>query len=60
MAVNPGLLYPPIELAHVASALLADGHAVAIHDADALGLSVEAARDAIVANAQTTADLALH
>jgi anaerobic magnesium-protoporphyrin IX monomethyl ester cyclase len=37
MAVNPGLLYPPIELAHVASVLEADGHEVAIHDADALG-----------------------
>jgi len=47
MAVNPGLLYPPIELAHVASALLADGHEVAIHDSDALGLSLEEARDAI-------------
>jgi radical SAM superfamily enzyme YgiQ (UPF0313 family) len=47
MAVNPGLLYPPIELAHVASALLLDGHDVVIHDSDALGLSVAEARDAI-------------
>ena len=30
MAVNPGLLYPPIELAHVASVLEADGHEVAM------------------------------
>jgi len=37
MAVNPALLYPPIELAHVASVLEAGGHEVAIHDADALG-----------------------
>jgi radical SAM superfamily enzyme YgiQ (UPF0313 family) len=36
MAVNPALLYPPIELAHVASVLEADGHAVSIHDSDAL------------------------
>ena len=49
MAVNPGLLYPPIELAHVASVLEADGFAVEIHDSDALGLSVEGARDAIAA-----------
>jgi radical SAM superfamily enzyme YgiQ (UPF0313 family) len=49
MAVNPGLLYPPIELAHVASVLEAAGHEVAIHDSDALGLGVEAARDAITA-----------
>jgi radical SAM superfamily enzyme YgiQ (UPF0313 family) len=49
MAVNPGLLYPPIELAHVASVLLAEGHEVVIHDSDALDLGVEGARDAIVA-----------
>ncbi len=48
MAVNPGLLYPPIELAHVASVLEAAGHTVVIHDSDALGLGVDAARDAIV------------
>src|SRR6187402_3069274 len=47
MAVNPGLLYPPIELAHVASVLLADGHDVSIHDSDARGLDVDAARAAI-------------
>ncbi len=51
MAVNPALLYPPIELAHVASVLEAAGHAVAIHDADARGLDVEGARAAIVAEA---------
>jgi anaerobic magnesium-protoporphyrin IX monomethyl ester cyclase len=47
MAVNPGLLYPPIELAHVASVLEADGHEVAIHDADALGLDLEACAAAV-------------
>ena len=56
MAVNPGLLYPPIELAHVASVLEADGHEVAIVDADARGegaaecaASVAALRPAFVA-----------
>jgi len=48
MAVNPELLYPPIELAHVASVLEAAGHEVVIHDSDALGLDVEGARKAIV------------
>ena len=38
MAVNPELLYPPIELAHVASVLEAEGFELALHDADALGL----------------------
>ena len=38
MAVNPDLLYPPIELAHVAGVLEEDGHEVAIVDADAQGL----------------------
>ncbi|MBL8862393.1 MAG: radical SAM protein [Planctomycetes bacterium] len=47
MAVNPGLLYPPIELAHVASVLEAAGHEVVIHDSDALRLDVERARRAI-------------
>jgi len=37
MAVNPDLLYPPIELAHVAAVLEAEGHVVVIHDADARG-----------------------
>ena len=49
MAVNPGLLYPPIELAHVASVLEAEGFEVAIHDSDALELDVDGARRAIVA-----------
>jgi radical SAM superfamily enzyme YgiQ (UPF0313 family) len=49
MAVNPELLYPPIELAHVASVLEAAGHEVVIHDSDAQGLDVEGARKAIVA-----------
>lgn len=37
MAVNAELLYPPIELAHVASVLEQDGFQVAIVDGDALG-----------------------
>ncbi len=49
MAVNSGLLYPPIELAHVASVLEAAGHEVAIHDSDARGLDVEGACASIVA-----------
>jgi radical SAM superfamily enzyme YgiQ (UPF0313 family) len=49
MAVNPGLLYPPIELAHVAALLETDGHEVAIHDSDALGLDLAGAHDAVVA-----------
>jgi radical SAM superfamily enzyme YgiQ (UPF0313 family) len=49
MAVNPGLLYPPIELAHVAAVLEKHGFEVVIHDSDALGLAPDAARDAIVA-----------
>jgi radical SAM superfamily enzyme YgiQ (UPF0313 family) len=49
MAVNPGLLYPPIELAHIASVLEAAGHTVVIHDSDALKVGVEGARDAIAA-----------
>jgi radical SAM superfamily enzyme YgiQ (UPF0313 family) len=51
MAVNPGLLYPPIELAHVASVLEADAHTVVIHDADARGLDLEGSIAAIVAEA---------
>jgi radical SAM superfamily enzyme YgiQ (UPF0313 family) len=49
MAVNPGLLYPPIELAHVASVLEADGHEVAILDCDPRDLDVDASLAAIVA-----------
>lgn len=49
MAVNPGLLYPPIELAHVASVLRDAGHEVVIHDSDALGLFVEEACERICA-----------
>ena len=51
MAVNPGLLYPPIELAHVASVLEADGCEVAIHDSDALDQDAAATIEAIVAMA---------
>ncbi|TAJ21208.1 MAG: radical SAM protein [Planctomycetota bacterium] len=49
MAVNQELLYPPIELAHVASVLEADGHAVAIFDADARGADSAAALREIAA-----------
>lgn len=49
MAVNPGLLYPPIELAHVASVLEEAGHAVAILDADARGIDAAGALQAIAA-----------
>lgn len=43
MAVNPNLLYPPIELAHVAAVLEADGAACSILDADAEGADLTAA-----------------
>lgn len=68
MAVNPELLYPPIELAHVASALEADGHEVAIVDADALGAGPDAVlarvrelapRLAILDSSSTSLDLDL-
>jgi radical SAM superfamily enzyme YgiQ (UPF0313 family) len=49
MAVSPELLYPPIELAHVAAVLEGAGHEVAIHDSDAEGLGPDAARAAIAA-----------
>jgi len=48
MAVNSALLYPPIELAHVAAVLEADGHTVVIHDSDAKRFGVEEAIEAIV------------
>ncbi|MBI5434504.1 MAG: radical SAM protein [Planctomycetes bacterium] len=48
MAVNPGLLYPPIELAHVASALEAGGFEVALVDSDAQGLDSPAAEARVV------------
>ncbi|MFT7487381.1 MAG: anaerobic magnesium-protoporphyrin IX monomethyl ester cyclase [Candidatus Paceibacteria bacterium] len=47
MAVNPGLLYPPIELAHVASVLEAEGHEVVIHDGDARELDLAGSHKAI-------------
>lgn len=49
MAVNPGLLYPPLELAHVAAVLEADGHRVAIHDSDAAGVGADGALEAVAA-----------
>ena len=49
MAVNPSLLYPPIELAHVASVLEADGFEVVLLDADARGLDTAGAREWILA-----------
>lgn len=51
MAVNPGLLYPPIELAHVASVLEAEGHLVEIQDCDPHGLGPREALAAVVARA---------
>ncbi len=51
MAVDPELLYPPIELAHVAAVLEQDGHEVVIHDADARGADAERALAEIVAAA---------
>jgi len=47
MAVNAELLYPPIELAHVASVLEEDGFDVRIVDADAAGLDADGALRAI-------------
>ncbi len=49
MAVNPGLLYPPIELAHVAALLEQEGHQVEILDADPLALDLEATLARVVA-----------
>ncbi len=54
MAVNPGLLYPPIELAHVASVLEADGCEVAIVDCDVHGRGAD---QAVVAVAAQSPDL---
>ncbi|MDF1798950.1 MAG: radical SAM protein [Planctomycetota bacterium] len=51
MAVNPELLYPPIELAHVAGLLEEQGHEVVIFDGDGVDADVAAARKAIVAEA---------
>ena len=51
MAVNPELLYPPIELAHVAALLEREGHEVVIFDGDAVGADLEDSRRAIVAEA---------
>jgi radical SAM superfamily enzyme YgiQ (UPF0313 family) len=70
MAVNPGLLYPPIELAHVASVLEADGFEVVLHDCDpleqgpeqALAAAVAAAPELVVLDSSSTSldqDLAL-
>lgn len=49
MAVNPELLYPPIELAHVAAVLEEAGHEVRIHDADAAGLDAAGVLEAVAA-----------
>ena len=49
MAVNPELLYPPIELAHVAGVLEAEGHEVVIVDGDAAGLDPEGACSRVAA-----------
>ena len=50
MAVSPDLLYPPIELAHVASFLEGSGHQVTIHDADAAGLDADGVLERILAD----------
>ncbi len=47
MAVNPELLYPPIELAHVAGVLEEDGHEVVIVDADAENLGPAGALEVV-------------
>lgn len=47
MAVNPELLYPPIELAHVAGVLEGAGHEVVIVDGDAAGLDAGSALERI-------------
>ncbi len=49
MAVHPELLYPPIELAHVAGLLEQDGHGVRLLDADAEGLDAAGALAAVCA-----------
>ena len=48
MAVHPELLYPPIELAHVASVLEEQGHEVRLVDADAEQLDLAGTRDEIL------------
>lgn len=48
MAVNPGLLYPPIELAHVAGLLEREGFQVRILDADPLGLDTAGSLAAVL------------
>jgi radical SAM superfamily enzyme YgiQ (UPF0313 family) len=50
MAVNPNLLYPPIELAHVASVLERDGCQVSMFDSDAEGADLAGARAAAKAS----------
>ncbi|MDP6838506.1 MAG: radical SAM protein [Planctomycetota bacterium] len=49
MAVHPELLYPPIELAHVASVLEAEGFAASMVDADAAGLTADTVAAAVLA-----------
>lgn len=49
MAVNPNLLYPPIELAHVAAVVEQDGCEASIFDSDAEGADLAGARAAAVA-----------
>jgi radical SAM superfamily enzyme YgiQ (UPF0313 family) len=49
MAVHPELLYPPIELAHVAGVLEEDGCEVAIFDADPAGADVAETHAAVAA-----------
>ncbi len=48
MAVHPELLYPPIELAHVASVLEQQGHEVCLVDADAADLDLPGTRERVL------------
>lgn len=51
MAVNPKLLYPPIELAHVAAVVEQDGCVASMFDSDAEGAGLEGALQAAVSAA---------
>jgi radical SAM superfamily enzyme YgiQ (UPF0313 family) len=51
MAVNPALLYPPIELAYVAGVLEADGCEVQLVDSDARGLDLQGTLAQVAAHA---------
>lgn len=48
MAVHPELLYPPIELAHVAAVIEEQGHEVRLVDADAEELDLQSTREEVL------------